>query len=51
MREGLHVVQPTTVIRMAANCAARAMSCHSTNTLVKIVVSARIVATVRSCGH
>ena len=51
MREGLLVVQQTTVIRMAANCAARATSCHSTNTLVMSAATARIVATVRSCGH
>ena len=40
--------QQTTVIRMAVNCAARAMNCHLTNTRVMSVASARIAATVRS---
>ena len=41
-------VQQTTVIRMAANFAARAMSCPWTNTLVIGAASARIVATANN---
>jgi hypothetical protein len=37
-----------TVIRMAANSAARAMSCPWTNTLAIIAATARIVATAKS---
>ena len=39
--------QQTTVIRMAANCAARAMNCHLINTLAMSVACARIAATAR----
>ena len=48
MREGRHVKQEITVIRMAANFAARAMNCHLTNTLVIGAASARIVATANN---
>ena len=40
--------QQMTVIRMAANCVARATNCHLTNTPAMSAVSARIVATVRN---
>ena len=40
--------QQTTVIRMTANCAARAMSYPWINTLVMIAASARIVATAKN---
>jgi hypothetical protein len=39
--------QQTTVIRTAANYAARAMNCHLTNTRAMSVASVRIVATAR----
>jgi len=40
--------QQTTVIHMAANCAAPAMNCHLINILAMSVASAHIAATVRS---
>ena len=48
MREGRHVKQEITVIRMAANCAAHATSYHWTNTLVIGAASAHIVATANN---
>ena len=48
MRVRLLVVQQMTVIRMAANCAARATNCHLTNTRVMSVASARIAATAKN---
>ena len=48
MHARLLVVQQTTVIRTAANCAARAMSYPWTNTLAIIAATARIVATAKS---
>jgi len=44
----LLVVQQMTVIRMAANCAARAMSYPWTNTRAIIAATAHIVATAKS---
>lgn len=40
--------QQATVIRMAANCAARATSCHLISTPAMSVASARIAATVKN---
>ena len=51
MHARLLVVQQITVIRMAANSAARAMSYPWTNTLAIIAASARIAATANNRLH
>ena len=48
MRVRLLVVQQMTAIRMAVNCAARAMNCHLTNTPVIGAAFVRTVVTAKS---